>query len=363
MITIFCIQPKGFNVGNAAINLAMKRMAYEQFGRLVNLVSIPATPKYDGGSLYGLSRNTIHQINRMADGVIIGGGNLFENDELFIDKNALRSLMPPMMIFSVSRGRIYNRFGDLADRTDVIPDDNLKAVCQRADYVLARDAATMSYLSSLNIEHALEGGCPTVQLCKLSSELPPLPAGEDVGALVSIRSPSLMNIPIRLQSTIPGLVRDLVETLRHRGYRRVRLVCHDPRDLEFANSFPGVDAVYTSDVREYLSLLAAAELAVSFRLHATLPCFSFGVPAVNISYDERAKSLLETIGLSDWDIDLVESDSVVEDVTNRLDNIEVLSESVQKARDSDWNGTVRTMVHSMSDFATDVANYARTGKY
>ena len=41
MITLFCVRPKGLNVGNDAIYLGMQQFLAEAFGQVVNLISIP----------------------------------------------------------------------------------------------------------------------------------------------------------------------------------------------------------------------------------------------------------------------------------------------------------------------------------
>ena len=118
MKTIYNIRPKGMNVGNDAIAIAMQNFIFKACGELVNIVTIPATSKYDGGGLYGLTKRSIHEINQFADGVIVGGGNLYENGEIDIDQNALKALRVPLMVFSVSRGRIFSKKGELVERTD-----------------------------------------------------------------------------------------------------------------------------------------------------------------------------------------------------------------------------------------------------
>src|SRR5665647_1466823 len=117
MITLFCVRPKGFNVGNDAIYLGMQHFLYEAFGEVVNLVSLPATKRYDSVAHAGLTARSIHEINQYGDGVIVGGGNLYENGELDVDLDALEALRVPLMLFSLSRGRIYGRRDELVDRT------------------------------------------------------------------------------------------------------------------------------------------------------------------------------------------------------------------------------------------------------
>jgi hypothetical protein len=120
MITLFLIRPKGFNVGNDAIYLGTQHFIYEAFGEVVNLISLPATSRYESQAKAGLTARTIHEINQYGHGVILGGGNIYENGELDIDLDALEALEPPLMLFSLSRGRVYNRQRQLKDRTDAM---------------------------------------------------------------------------------------------------------------------------------------------------------------------------------------------------------------------------------------------------
>lgn len=308
MYTIANIRPLGYNIGNQAINYALRQMLYEVFGRLVSVIDYPATKKHDNTTKAGLTAATIHELNRYADGVIVGGGNLFENNEIDVDPTALRALQPPLMLFSNSRGRIYDRKCELADRSDVIPDGKLKTLLERADISLSRDEATHQYLAAIDGKDQL-GWCPTINIGRYASTLPPLPEREKVGALISVRTPSLMNVPYRFQSSVQSDIENTIRTLRDCGFKRIRILCNDSRDLDFATAFrysDGVDSVYTSDVYQYLSLLKGAELIVSYRLHATLPAMACGVPTVNIVYDERAMSLFNDLGLRGKYLNLVE---------------------------------------------------------
>ena len=46
MINLFCIRPKGFNVGNDAIYLGMQHFVYKAFGEVINLITLPAQSKH-----------------------------------------------------------------------------------------------------------------------------------------------------------------------------------------------------------------------------------------------------------------------------------------------------------------------------
>jgi hypothetical protein len=308
MYTIANIRPLGYNIGNHAINFALRHMLYETFGRLVSVIDYPATSRHESTAKAGLTSATVFEINRFADGVIIGGGNLFENDEIAVDPSALRSLQPPMMMFSNSRGRIFDRHGRLSDRSDVIPDAKLHVLLDRADISLSRDSATHAHLAAINDKDEL-GWCPTINLNRYDANLPVLPDREEVGALISVRTPGLMNVPYRHQSAVQAHIDLAIDTLREVGHKRIRILCNDSRDLDFATAFrytKGVDSVYTNDVYQYLALIKNADIVVSYRLHATLPAISYGTPTVNIVYDERSKSLCDDLGLGDASLNMVE---------------------------------------------------------
>lgn len=308
MYTIVNIRPLGYNVGNNAIHFALRHMLYETFGRLVSIIEYPATNKHESTAKSGLTPSTVHDINRFADGVIVGGGNLYENDEIDVDPRALSALQPPLMLFSNSRGRIYDRHGCLTDRSDVIPDGKLRALLARADISLSRDSATNHYLNTIDSRDQV-GWCPTINVHRYSDKLPSLPETEDVGALISVRTPALMNVPYRFQSRIQEHIEAAIDKLREVGHKRIRILCNDSRDLDFATAFrytKRVDSVYTNDVYQYLALLRQAEMVVSYRMHATLPSISFGTPTVNVVYDERAQSLFGDLGLSSACLNMVE---------------------------------------------------------
>jgi polysaccharide pyruvyl transferase WcaK-like protein len=361
MITLFCIHPKGFNIGNDAIHYALRDLVHRAFGRVVNIISIPATSAYESHSRAGLTAKTIHEINRFGDGVIVGGGNLYENNELLVSADALTALEPPLMLFSLSKGRIYNRNLELVDRTDAMPDRTMQALHKVAALSLARDGQTLAHLHRIGCNNAILGGCPTIFLGRADRNLPALPEGEYPGVLISIRNPNLMNIPLRQQSKVQGDIEAMIDTLREAGHRRIRLLCNDIRDVEYASIFQGtraVDFIYTSDVTWYLALLKSAELLVSYRLHATLPAISYGTPTVSVSYDERAMSLLEALGLSEWDIDMVRSSSVIGDVRNRLGRLEDLA-ALRARCMPDWDRLGDVQLRAMSEFADKVKAYVR----
>ena len=323
MFTIANIRPFGHNVGNQAISFALRQMLYDVFGRIVTIIDYPATAKHETTAKAGISKNTVHEINRFVDGVIVGGGNLYENNEIDVDINALNALQPPLMLFSNSRGRIYGRKGAFINRSDTIDDNKLISLVKKAQISLSRDSATNNHILELGLKDSI-GFCPTINLCKYEKMIPDLPRKENVGALISIRTPNLMNLPFKYQSRIQNDIETAINALRDYGHDRVRILCNDSRDLDFATLFKGsckADPVFTSDVYQYLGLLKQATMVLSYRLHATLPAISFGTPTISISYDERAKSLFNDLGLNKSVINIVESnDSFQEELIQEIKN-------------------------------------------
>ena len=361
MITIFCIRPKGFNIGNDVIYMGMQQFLYKAFGQVVNIISLPATSRYESQAKAGLTARTIYEINQYGHGVIVGGGNLYENGELEINLDALETLEVPLMLFSLSRGRIYNRKHELVERTDAMPACVVLALNRKAKYSLARDHATSAYLHSIGCDHNQVGSCPTIFLDRMAEHLPLLSAPVRAGVLISVRNPVLMNIPLRKQSQVYSDILAIIDFLRHEGFRDIRLLCHDHRDISFAASFTGIDYVYTDNVYTYLAFLRSCALSVTYRLHAILPCLAFGTPTIPISYDERAISLIETIGLGSWNINMIHYDDVVDQVIDRYQRLEELRLLLIHARKT-WDQLYSIISSTFKKFATDVFAYHEQGR-
>jgi polysaccharide pyruvyl transferase WcaK-like protein len=336
--------------------MGMQYLLYNAFGHVVNTISLPATARYESHSKAGLTSQTIYEINQYGHGVIIGGGNLYENGEIDIDLNALGALEVPLMLFSLSRGRVYNRQEKLVDRTDALPDRVIKALNDQASYSLTRDKVTYEYLKKIGCKKCLIGGCPTIYLGRTVNRLPKLPERENKGVLISIRNSEFMNIPLHKQAKVYSDILAIIDFLRKEEYENICLLCHDYRDISFAASFPGVEYIYTGDIYTYLALLRSCILNISYRLHATLPCLSYGTPVINISYDERAISLIDTIGFSEWDINLVETDSVLNAVIDRYHRLDDLPALIDKMQFI-WDDLENVMSSTFKQFFHDVIEY------
>jgi len=327
-MNIYCIRPKGFNIGNDVIFLAMRHFIEKALGFTPNLIELPATSKYDGDRA-GLTAKTIYEINQFGNGVIIGGGNLYENNELDVDLNALDKLSVPLFLYSLSCGRVYNKKGKLRTRTDTMPDNKIVALRDKAFLSTARDEATQKY-----IDRNILVGCPTIFLNKIY----PAKGQETDITLLSIRNPSLMNIPVSKKNEVVDCIKEIIKT-----YKNVKILCHDYRDIPFAESLDA-EYIYTENALTFLAILKSCKLNISFRLHSTLPCLSYDKPVINISYDERALSLMNTIGFKEWDINIMNTDDLIGIIQNRVlnfDRLENLKNNNQPLWDDYYNITLK----------------------
>lgn len=353
MINLYSIRPKGFNIGNDVIYLGINHFIRNSFKENYNVISLPATGKYESQRKAGISSQTIYEINQFGHGLIVGGGNLYENGELEINPVALKALEKPMMIFSVSRGKVYNNNLELVDRTDVMTDDKMLMLNQKADVSLSRDKATYEHLKKLGADN-VEGGCPTLFISEIPQHVVPLLKGEETDALISIRTPSLMSVPISYQYELRDQMKRQIEILRENGYTNIKFLCHDHRDIPFAASFQDVGYLFTEDVFTFLTYLRNTRLNLTYRLHAFIPCLSYGIPTINISYDQRAGSMLDTLGMGDWNINLLK-DNVEQELQHRIQNIGQLEELKDNVTDR-WAELRNIMSKGTDRFIQNVLN-------
>jgi hypothetical protein len=355
MKNVFCVRPKGFNVGNEVIGFALSRLLRDAFGDLTNLIPVPATEDERDGWHAGLAARTVHEMNLYGQGVVVGGGNLYENGRLIVDPGAVACLRPPLLLCSLSYGRIYDHRRSLTRRTDAMPDELVRSLNEHAILSLARDDATVAHLHALGLPEAQLAGCPTMLVRDMVA---PLEAGgSPAGTMLAVRGPQLMSVPLADMARVGTDIRRLVDALEAEGRGPVRLLCNDRRDLGFGLSLGDVECILPDDLESYLRLLRGTPLLVSFRLHASVPALSFGVPVVNISYDERSLSLMRTLGLEDWDVDFVMEPDVVAAVLDRVRRLDDLSALRERAQPT-WDRLEHTLRSALAEFAAAVTEYA-----
>lgn len=333
----------GFNIGNFMIQQSVRRMVSRLSGRGINFITVPAS---GFGSKAGLTKQIVFDINQTADGVIVGGGNLFENGEISIDRTALQALRRPLLIYSSSYGRIYGPDLSYVRRTDAISDADLLSLLQRADVVLSRDEATKQHIETLmnHPDHQV-GGCPSVYISELAAaEFGAGCSAETRYPMLAVRNPEQMNVPLSQKIRVHAFSEQCLQILEQRQGRQAKVLCNDQRDIEYATSF-GREILYTSDVYEYFQILDGVSEAISFRVHTSLPLWSLGRPALNLSYDERSESLIETLEMTPFDLNLVrEREDIHRKIESRLDSFPSRVEAParwQQLRDTQEAGILR----------------------
>ena len=317
---VFCVRPDTTNIGNDLIAMATGGLLSAVWHEPLDLVALPSAGAVRGAKSTGLDARNVYEANRLADAVIVGGGNLFENGALDVDPTAMAALQPPLGLIGVSSGRVRGRNGRLAARTDGVAPDRVAAVCAAADPVLVRDDATAGLLADLGVQRVAVAGCPALFLDRLVADLPPPDPALAGTALVSLRNPRLMSVPYPDQARTYDDVTRLVDALRSR-YDDVALLCHDYQDLAFAAGFAGIEVRYTEDPRRFLGWLRGCALSVGYRLHALLAAVALGVPALHIAYDERGEAMVDTLGLASHNVALDATRDVPGEVVDRLENL------------------------------------------
>jgi len=331
----------------------MKKYLYEIFGYDLNLIVLPATARYEAQVQAGLSPKMVYEINQHGHGVIIGGGNLYENNELDINIDALNKLEVPLMLFSLSRGRIYNRWGEMVDRTDTMPDRTLIALNNKTKHAYARDQATLNYLHGIGCTHVKLSACPSIFIDGMLEHLPVLPETYRNRVLISIRNPSLMSIPPINQVKVHRDIEEMVLFLRSEGYEEIFLVCHDQRDITYASTFTDLKYIFTNDLTTYLAMLKICKLHITYRLHSFLPCLAWNVPAIKISYDERALSLIETVGFGEWNINMLSEIDLVEAIKDRHTRLSELK-TIKNKNTKLWSQIDSSITLAFKEFYDDV---------
>lgn len=349
MTLIYHLRPATPNIGNDLIVMALQDLIAESTAFPADIINLPAKGTSAVIKVGGIVRQTVNDIHQFGAKVIIGPGNLFENNGLEVESVALDSLREAPLIFSVSWGRIYDDRGALHPRTDAMGQTIAAALCQKSRKVLVRDHSTKRFVEGLGVHHVEVIGCPVLTLQPARLHLPPPDPRTTDAAIVSIRNPLLMNISPRLQGRVHQDVRRIIDGLTQMGHRKIVLLCHDLRDIRFAAAYPDVSFLYTENPLQYLGWLRDSSLNVTFRLHSLLPCAVLGKPVVHFTYDERAKGLIEVAGLQQADVHYVLGEDPVQQALALCADTDALLKATEVARPT-WKSLEQRMRDDLSSW-------------
>jgi Polysaccharide pyruvyl transferase len=349
MSLIYHFRPATPNIGNKLIVMALHELITEVTDHSCDVINMPAKGTSSVIKIGGIVRQTVNDINELGAGVLIGPGNLFENNGLEVDPVALDALRISPLIFSVSWGRIFDDRGELHPRSDSMGQDIVRALCKKASSILVRDERTKNFLQNMGIERVQVIGCPVLALQPDRLDLPPADLRAKDTAIISIRNPLMMNISPRLQGQVHVDIRRIIDGLLQIGYEKIMLLCHDLRDLRFAAAYSDIPILYTENPLQYLAWLRDCSLNVTFRLHSFLPCAVFGTPSVHFTYDERATGLIKTAKLQGCDVNYVQSPDPVAQVLAMCTDPATLAHTASLARLS-WPNLLHTMRTELSNW-------------
>lgn len=349
MSIAYHLHPATPNIGNQLIVLATQQLLESVSEAPLDIIHMPAKGVDAVLKRGGLNRETVYNANHLAAGVLIGPGNLFENNGLEVDVTALRALRYPMLLFSVSWARIFDLSGELHVRSDAMPDALVQELCLKSHATLVRDVATRRHLESLGVRNIQVVGCPVLALDPRQLNLPPPDSRTQNATLISIRHPELMNVPPKLQGRVHTDVPRLIHGLRELGHQKIALLCHDARDIRFA-AHHDIPYLYTENPLRYLSWLRDCRLNVTFRVHSLLPSAVLGTPSVHFTYDERAQGLIDIAGLQACSIDYVTSPDPIAAALAACAKEDVLKSHMMAAR-KQWVPLEKKMRDALQDWA------------
>lgn len=93
-------------------------------------------------------------------------------------------------------------------------DSKIKLINDYASFSLSRDIATKEYLDSLGCSNNLLGGCPTLFINEIPQHYVPLIGSDKTDCLISIRTPTLMSIPVVYQYRLRDQLVEIIELLK-----------------------------------------------------------------------------------------------------------------------------------------------------
>jgi exopolysaccharide biosynthesis predicted pyruvyltransferase EpsI len=358
-LNIAILRPFGGNVGNHVINRSVKYLLKNQnpFDEL-NIIDIPASKKLDSGLFSGLDKNSVFYLNEVADGIIIGGGNLFENGEVDAEPVALRALRPPLMLFSNSLGRIIGRHDNYIDRSDSSNTATLKELHDTSRIALARDSSTVKVLADRHGCVAELGWCPTIHTDVAYGPLLPTTA-KSKKIYISIRNPDRISGSDFQKYRVTNAIEELILLVSREYGAEAIILCNDLRDLKYAmylNKRYNTKFEYTADDVEFVTKLKSAKLVFSFRLHTTIPCVALGTNVLNFSYDERAECLISDLELNNQSVTLtnIKPEDICFAVKEKLKNENITKPII-------WKKISKYQKEKLSNFMSLAHRYQSNG--
>ena len=121
--------------------------------------------------------------------------------------------------------------------------------------------------------------------------------------------------PGYLENWYVELVRGMVE----KGYHAVAFTNGSPEDIAYlAKLQPRLQAIAGDAISfpvqrtptELCAIISSADVLVAYRMHAVIAAYSFGVPAVGLSWDRKLRSFMASVNRDEFLCDVVHTEAI-----------------------------------------------------
>jgi hypothetical protein len=289
--------PHTFNAGDHFVVRSIRMHLQKHLPEAVFVPKAVASNR-GWGEPIGLRGVNIRNSNELADAVILGGSDQYNNWSPRIKAEEIRYLKPPLFFVGLGVSSKDLDQPPYISKTKYLED--ILAANRKTVLSSVRDDISAEFLRGIGFDSPVVTGCPALYLFD-----EPLRVGEK-------GNPVLLSFPYPMvrgesqwhkyralievmEQLIAGLVREGEDCL---------VVCHDDRDVREAQEcLEGrVPIFFSNYADDYFRLYKNAKMVVGSRLHATILALGMGVPSVNIDLDLRGQGFSRTFGLEEWNL-------------------------------------------------------------
>lgn len=292
--------PHTFNIGDHFVILSIRKYLTQY---LPEAVYIPkACSKNRGwGKPYYLQAENINISNEFADAVIIGGSDQYNNWSLRIKKNEINNLIPPLYLIGLGISSAGLDKPPKIKKQEYLED--IKETNKVARYSSVRDEITQDFLRKLGVDKTILTGCPAMYLFD-----EPFHLNKNGFVALTFPFPVIKNTRSELYVNLIERINNVSSIIEKFDLIPV-ITCHDDRDVFIAQTyFPEKKIFYSNYPDEFIDFYRRSAFVVGSRLHASILVSGLGKPFININIDKRGLGFSQTFGMSNWNLDINDSD-------------------------------------------------------
>lgn len=289
--------------------------------------------------------NALTQKIRMADSIVIGGGQLITDINFGL----------PRRFSEIHRACIVNKkpystiFCGAGETFSKKGSEIYKKLFEGADHIVLRGLASSLSVRKMAVDNKYICTCPDpVFICK---ELIKARSVNKINTLgicyqdinsLSLHSDHLRKIGVK---GVENIISEIIDQHLARGYKVEIFTNGEIADFISANNFyksKYVDEVNVAivdrptDPMSLINLISSYSRVISFRMHAAIIAYSYGVPTLNLVWDKKIQEVWDRFGALEVVIDLEKGDTkkhwpeVVDDISIDQALIENASKEIRK---------------------------------